>query len=169
MERSPTDSSQQPKWPDLAGRIVSRDGKRHHVLPVRVYFEDTDFSGLVYHASYVRWCERGRSDYLRLLGNDHRDLIAGGGGREPAAFVVRRMALEYKKPARIDEVLEVTTGVKQIGAAHLILDQRIGCGEVEVFEAEVMVVLVSVTGKPLRLSSRLRHAFASDDRSGADD
>ena len=58
---------------------------------VRVYFEDTDFSGLVYHGSYVRWCERGRSDFLRLLGNSHRDLEEGAGEREPAAFVVRRM------------------------------------------------------------------------------
>ena len=55
------------RWPDLAGRI---EGKMH-VLPVRVYYEDTDFSGLVYHGSYVRWCERGRSDFLRLVGNDH--------------------------------------------------------------------------------------------------
>ena len=93
-------------WPDLAGRVVSDADGRRHVLPIRVYFEDTDFSGLVYHGSYVRWCERGRSDFLRLMGNDHQALIAGGAGREPAAFVVRRMHLEYLKPARIDEVLE---------------------------------------------------------------
>ena len=77
------------------------------MLPVRVYFEDTDFSGLVYHASYVRWCERGRSDFLRLLGGDHRRLIDGTGGAEPAAFVVRRMTFDFLKPARIDELLEV--------------------------------------------------------------
>ena len=94
-------------WPDLAGRIVSDADGRRHVLPIRVYFEDTDFSGLVYHGSYVRWCERGRSDFLRLIGNDHRALIDGGAGREPAAFVVRRMQLEFLKPARIDEILEV--------------------------------------------------------------
>ncbi len=82
-------------WPDLAGRIVEDEGGRRHVLPIRVYFEDTDFSGVVYHASYLRWCERGRSDFLRLVGNDHRALIGGAAGREPAAFVVRRMRLEY--------------------------------------------------------------------------
>src|SRR5215472_6605591 len=106
--------SQQPeaRWPDLAGRIVTdAAGRRRHVLPVRVYFEDTDFSGLVYHGSYIRWCERGRSDLLRLIGNDHRALLAGSDGREPAAFVVRRMRLEYLKPARIDDILEVTTRV----------------------------------------------------------
>lgn len=147
-------------WPDLAGRLLERDGRRVHVLPVRVYFEDTDFSGLVYHASYVRWCERGRSDFLRLLGNDHRELIGGGGGREPAAFVVRRMALEYLKPARIDEVLEVETRVKEVGAAHLVLDQRIVRGAATLFEATVTVVLVSVSGKPLRLSSAIRAAMS---------
>ncbi len=129
------------------------------MLPVRVYFEDTDFSGLVYHASYVRWCERGRSDFLRLVGNDHRGLIDGSGGREPAAFVVRRMALEFLKPAGIDEILEVETRVKEVGAAHLVLDQRIGRDGVGLFTAEVMVVLVSVSGKPLRIASALRSAF----------
>jgi len=129
------------------------------VLPIRVYFEDTDFSGLVYHASYVRWCERGRSDFLRLIGNDHKALIEGTGGREPAAFVVRRMALEFLKPARIDEVLEVATRAKETTAATLILDQRIAREGVDLFTAEVTVVLVSVSGKPQRLSAALRGAL----------
>jgi acyl-CoA thioester hydrolase len=146
-------------WPDLAGRIVADGSGRRHVLPVRVYFEDTDFSGLVYHATYLRWCERGRSDFLRLVGNDHRALIDGSGGREPAAFVVRRMALEFLKPARIDEVLEVVTRVKETTAATLVLDQRIVRDDAEIFTAEVMVVLVSVSGKPLRLSAALRGAL----------
>lgn len=148
-------------WPDLAGRLVQREGRRAHVLPVRVYFEDTDFSGLVYHASYVRWCERGRSDFLRLLGNDHRGLIDGSAGREPAAFVVRRMTLEFMRPARIDEVLEVETRVKEVGAAHLVLDQRIGRDGTTLFSAEVMVVLVSVSGKPMRLSQAIRAAMTA--------
>jgi acyl-CoA thioester hydrolase len=148
------------RWPDLAGRIVADpSGQRRHVLPVRVYFEDTDFSGLVYHGSYVRWCERGRSDFLRLIGNDHKALIGGTSGREPAAFAVRRMALEFLKPARIDEVLEVTTRVKETTAATLVLDQRISRDGVELFTAEVTVVLVSVSGKPLRLSAALREAL----------
>ena len=146
-------------WPDLAGRMLRDAAGRRHVLPVRVYFEDTDFSGLVYHGSYVRWCERGRSDFLRLMGNDHQALIAGGAGREPAAFVVRRMRLEYLKPARIDEVLEVTTRVKETTAATLTLDQRISRDGAELFTAEVMVVLVSRAGKPLRLSAALRGAL----------
>ncbi len=148
-------------WPDLAGRLIERDGQRRHILPIRVYFEDTDFSGLVYHASYVRWCERGRSDFLRLVGNDHRQLIDGSGGREPAAFVVRRMSLEYLKPARIDDVLEVMTSVKEMGAASLVLDQRISRSGQTIFEAHVTVVLVSVAGKPLRMAAALRDAFGS--------
>lgn len=157
----PSSAAGERCWPDLSGRVVEAGGRRHHVLPVRVYFEDTDFSGLVYHASYVRWCERGRSDFLRLVGNDHRGLIDGSGGREPAAFVVRRMALEFLKPARIDEILEVETRVQDVGAAHLVLDQRIGRDGVALFTAEVMVVLVSVSGKPLRIASALRSAFGS--------
>jgi acyl-CoA thioester hydrolase len=147
-------------WPHLAGRIETDAAGRRHVLPVRVYFEDTDFSGLVYHGSYVRWCERGRSDFLRLLGNDHRGLIDGEQGREPAAFVVRRLTLDFLKPARIDEVLEVTTRLKDLGAAAMILDQRIHRDGTELFCAEVMVVLVSRSGKVMRLSRVLRDAIA---------
>jgi acyl-CoA thioester hydrolase len=148
------------RWPDLAGRVISdASGQRWHVLPIRVYFEDTDFSGVVYHASYLRWCERGRSDFLRLIGNDHKALMAGGDGREPAAFVVRRMSLEFLKPARIDEVLEVVTRAKATTAATLVLDQRVSRDGVELFTAEVTVVLVSVSGKPLRLSAALREAL----------
>jgi len=155
----PPDEPAPPRWPDLAGRIVEDAGGKRHVLPVRVYFEDTDFSGLVYHATYVRWCERGRSDFLRLLGNDHRALIAGKDGREPAAFVVRRMAMEFLRPAHIDEVLEVTTRSKGSTPVALTLDQRVSRDGRDLFTAEVMVVLVSSSGKPLRLSAALREAL----------
>ena len=144
-------------WPDLAGRLVDAgDGARCHILPVRVYFEDTDFSGLVYHASYVRWCERGRSDYLRLIGSEHRALIEGVADAEPAAFVVRRMRLEFLKPARIDDVLEIETRVIEARGATLNLAQRVLRDGVVLFEAEVLVVLVSVSGKPQRINQRIR-------------
>jgi acyl-CoA thioester hydrolase len=153
-------------WPDIAGRILTdAAGVRRHVLPVRVYFEDTDFSGVVYHGSYVRWCERGRSDFLRLLGNDHRQLMDGGAGGAPAAFVVRKLDIDYLKPARIDDLLEVTTAVKALGAATLTLDQRVRRpepgGAVELMRAEVMVVLVSGGGRVLRLSKLLRNALSA--------
>ncbi len=151
-----SDAQKDRTWPDLAGRLIEDDGGRRHVLPVRVYFEDTDFSGLVYHGSYVRFCERGRSDFLRLLGNDHRALIDGISGREPAAFVVRRMNLEFMRPARIDEVLEVTTRVEDMTAATLVLEQIVTRDGQPLCEAHVTVVLVSQSGRVLRLSQALR-------------
>ncbi len=149
----------QQEWPDLAGRLSTNDGGRVHRLPVRVYFEDTDFSGVVYHASYVRWCERGRSDFLRLLGNDHQALLGGDEGREPSAFVVRRMSLEFLKPSRIDDILEVETRVAETGAASLTLDQTVLRDGKPVFSAEVLVVLISLSGKPQRLSQHIRSAI----------
>jgi acyl-CoA thioester hydrolase len=145
-----------PRWPDLAGRI---EGGRH-ILPVRVYFEDTDFSGLVYHTSYLRWCERGRSDFLRLLGVRHADLIAPGEGAEPAAFVVRRLEIDYLRPARIDDVLEVVTECTEIGGAHILLAQQIRCGAALLCKVAVKVVLVSQSGRPMRLPAAARAAFA---------
>ena len=110
-------------WPDLAGRVVSG----RHVLPIRVYYEDTDFSGNVYHANYLRFCERGRSDCLRILGIHHNELhwhqTRGGMG-----FVVRRMACEFLKPARIDDLLEVETRFVEMAGARMELDQKVRRG-----------------------------------------
>lgn len=148
-------------WPDLAGRLVEDGGVRSHILPIRVYFEDTDFSGLVYHGSYVRWCERGRSDFLRLVGNDHRALIDAQAGKEPAAFVVRRMNLEFLRPARIDELLEVATRVERTTAASLVLAQSVMRDGDVLCEVLVTVVLVSTSGKVLRLSQALRSGLGT--------
>jgi acyl-CoA thioester hydrolase len=150
-----------PAWPDLAGRIIDDQSGRHHVLPVRVYFEDTDFAQVVYHASYVRWCERGRSDFLRLLGTDARRLIDGSDSTEPAAFVVRRMNMEFLRPGRIDDVLQVETRVRELGGASVTLEQAVLRDGVRLFEAVVTLVLVSVSGKPLRLSGVVREAFSA--------
>jgi acyl-CoA thioester hydrolase len=146
-------------WPDLAGRIVDDETGRRHVLPIRVYFEDTDAGGIAYHASFIRWCERGRTDFLRLLGTDSRRLIDGSDSHEPAAFVVRRMNCDFLRPARMDDVLEVETRVKELGGASVTLLQAVTNAGRRVFEAEVTVVLVSVSGKPLRLSTAVRTAF----------
>lgn len=146
-------------WPDLAGRILSDADGQRHVLPVRVYYEDTDAGGLVYHASFIRFAERGRTDFLRLLGTDARKLIDGSESREPAAFVVRRMVCDFPRPARMDDLLEVETRVKEIGGASVVLAQVIKKSDQRVFEADVTVVLVSLAGKPLRLSDAVRGAF----------
>ena len=151
------------EWPDLAGRLVDEgDGRQSHRQAVRVYFEDTDFSGVVYHATYLRWCERGRSDFLRLLGNDHQALLEGKDGT-PAAFVVRRMNLDFKKPARIDDVLEVRTRLAEMSTAVLTLDQTVTRDGMTLFGARVEVVLVSLGGKPQRLSRRLRDVLSPAD------
>lgn len=154
-----TDKSSGSAWPDAAGRLVKSADGQHHVLPVRVYFEDTDAGGVVYHAAYVRFAERGRTDFLRLLGTDARRMIDGSDSREPAAFVVRRMSFEFLRPARMDDLLEVETRVKELGGASVTLLQTILNGEQRICEAEVTVVLVSMAGKPLRLSDRVREAF----------
>jgi len=149
-------------WPDLAGRIVDDADGRRHVLPVRVYFEDTDAGGIAYHASYIRWCERGRTDFLRLLGTDARRLIDGSDSLEPAAFVVRRMICDFLRPSRMDDVLIVETRVKALGGASVTLLQTVLLEGRRVFEAEVTVVLVAVSGKPLRLSQAIKSAFGGE-------
>lgn len=146
-------------WPDIGGRIISDETGARHVLPVRVYFEDTDAGGVVYHASFVRFCERGRTDFLRQLGTDARRMIDGSDSREPAAFVVRRMNMDFLRPGRMDDLLEVETRVKELGGASVTLLQGVSANGRRLFEAEVTVVLVSRSGKPLRLSDRLREAF----------
>jgi acyl-CoA thioester hydrolase len=143
-------------WPDLAGRIERREDADVHVLPVRVYFEDTDFSGLVYHASYVRWIERGRSDFLRLLGVHHHALAQGTADRPPAALAVRRLVLDYLKPARIDDVIVVETRLKALTAATCILDQRVLRDGEALVRAEVTAVLLSLDGRVLRVDRALK-------------
>ena len=142
------------KWPDLAGRI---DGETH-VLPIRVYYEDTDFAGYVYHANYLKFCERGRSDFIRLLGIDHQRLAAAKMG-EPGVFVVRHIEIDYLKPAQVDEVLEVVTRCVHIGGASLVLAQEVRRGEIVVARARVTVVLVSSSGKPQRIGALIRSAL----------
>lgn len=142
------------EWPDLAGRIEGET----HILPVRVYFEDTDFTGLVYHANFLKFCERGRSDFIRLLGIDHQSLANPRQG-DPAVFVVRRIEIDYLKPARIDEVLEVVTRCAEIGGATLVLDQEVRRDGVPLARAKVGVVLVSSAGKPQRLGQLVRDAL----------
>jgi len=148
-------ASESRSWPDLAGRI---EGSRH-VLPVRVYHEDTDFSGLVYHASYIRFCERGRSDFVRLLGIDHEDLISAKESGEPAAFVVRHMEIDYLQPAAIGDVLEVVSECEEIGGATLTLKQEIVRDEKTIVRARVKIVLITRSGKPKRIGALIRSAF----------
>lgn len=148
-------------WPDIAGRILHDAAGQRHVLPVRVYFEDTDAGGIVYHASYVRYCERGRTDFLRLMGTEARAMFDGTESREPSIFVVRRMTMDFIRPAFMDDLLQVETRVRDIGGASLTLQQQVLRNDKRIFEADVTIVLISKSGKPLRLSEGARTAFAA--------
>jgi acyl-CoA thioester hydrolase len=154
-------------WPHLSGKI--RDGR--HVLSVRVYYEDTDFSGVVYHASYLRFMERGRTDYLRLLGIDHRGLFEQAEPEAPGfAFVVRSMQIEFLKPARMDDVLEILTAPAEVKGASIILRQRVVRDRETLVDAQVRVAYVS-GGKARRIPEPLRIAMETDREvqgSGAD-
>jgi acyl-CoA thioester hydrolase len=139
----------------LDGEI--RDGR--HVMSVRVYYEDTDFSGLVYHASYLRFMERGRTNYLRLLGADQRALFQETEKEAPGfAFVVRSMQIEFLKAARMDDVLEVITMPHEVRGASVTLEQRVLRGEEVLIEARVQVAFVS-GGRARRIPEALRSAM----------
>ncbi len=137
-------------WPDLAGR---REGAVH-ILPVRVYYEDTDAGGVVYHANYLKYCERARTECLRLLGI-HQS------GFEDMSFVVRRMVCDFLKPARLDDLAEVETRFLDMGGARLELDQRVMLNGNTLFTARVMVALIDGQGKPRRLPQTLADALKS--------
>jgi acyl-CoA thioester hydrolase len=141
--------------PHLDGEI--RDGGHH--MQVRVYYEDTDFSKLVYHASYLRFMERGRTNYLRLLGANHRALFEETEKESPGfAFVVRSMAIDFFKPAFMDDVLEIITEPTEVKGASITLFQQCKRGDDLVVEARVRVAFVS-GGKAQRIPKQLRLAM----------
>jgi acyl-CoA thioester hydrolase len=144
---------------DLCGHLTAAG----HELRQRVYFEDTDFSGLVYHARYLHFFERGRSDYLRLLGVHHNELAADG-----LAFAVKTMALDFKRPARIDDILTIVTEPGEIGGARIRLRQAIARGETILVTAAVEVALVNAGGKPQRLPLAVRAAFEAQSQPRGD-
>jgi acyl-CoA thioester hydrolase len=139
-------------FPHLAGAF---DGDTHR-LPVRVYYEDTDFSGLVYHASYLRFLERGRTDSLRAAGIDQSALHAEGEG---IVFVVRRMTIDYLLPARMDDVVVVETRNAAVRGASLVIAQRILRGAEVLVTADVLVAAL-VGGRPARIPDGLRAALS---------
>ena len=142
----------------LDGEI--RDGR--HVLAVRVYYEDTDFTGIVYHANYLRYMERGRTNYLRLLGADHRALFEETEKEAPGfAFVVRSMSIDFLKPARMDDVLEIRTEPREVKGASITVHQQIIRGEELLLEADVRVAFVS-GGRARPIPKPLRVAMKAD-------
>jgi acyl-CoA thioester hydrolase len=121
------------------------DGAEHH-LPVRVYYEDTDLSGVVYHANYLRWMERGRTEMLRRVGIDHAASVAAGEG----GYAIAEVTLRYRLPARLDDALVVTTALEQVRAASLLIQQRVSRAGVVLAEADLVAALVAPDGRPRR-------------------
>jgi acyl-CoA thioester hydrolase len=128
-----------------------------HRLPLRVYYEDTDFSGVVYHASYLRFMERGRTELLRATGVDQSVLH---GGEEGLSFAVRRMTIDYLKPARMDDVLTVETRADEIRGASLVMAQRVLRGDEVLVTADVHVAAIS-RGRPARIPDSLRRLLGA--------
>jgi len=142
-------------WPHLSGQL----SKGEHRLPVRVYFEDTDFSGVVYHGAYVRFLERGRSDFLRHLGIGHDQLDKGAHGTS-LAFAVRRMSLDFNAAAGIDDVLEVRTRLARLTGVRVALRQEVRRGATVLVDALVEVVLIDRAGRLARLPTAVHRLFA---------
>ena len=126
----------------LSGEVVDNE----HRLPVRIYYEDTDFTGVVYHGAYVRFFERGRSDFLRCVGIDHAELMA----RESTAFSVTKMTIEFRRAARIDDALLVRTRMTRTAGARLYFDQRVTRGDELLAAAEVEAVCIDPSGRARR-------------------
>jgi acyl-CoA thioester hydrolase len=130
---------------------------REHVLPVRVYYEDTDFTGVVYHAGYLRFLERGRTEFLRAAGVEHRTLL---GAAEPTAFAVTRLTVAFRRAARVDDALAVRTSFDEMRGVRIEASQRISRGEELIAEAQVEVVCIRPDGRPRRPPAELVRRLA---------
>ena len=125
-----------------AGRL---DGREHR-FPVRVYFEDTDPSGVVYHANFLRYMERARTEFLRSVGIDHRAGFTAGEG----VYAVAEARLRYLRPAQLDEALVVVSRVAGVGAASIVIHQRVMRGAVKLVDAELTAAYLTPEGRPRR-------------------
>lgn len=121
-----------------------------HRLTVRVYYEDTDLAGIVYYANYLKFIERGRSEWLRALGVDQAALKEAG-----RVFAVRRIEADYLRPARFDDLLTVETMLAQATAARIVMDQAVRRGEAVLFTARVTLACLDAAGRPVRLPASL--------------
>ena len=125
-------------------------------FPVRVYYEDTDAGGVVYYANYLRFCERARSEWLRVLGIEQQQLIEAGG----PLFVVRSVKAEYLAPARLDDGLSVVSSLHDLRKVSVLFFQRIFCKDKLLFTAEIKIVSVSSkNGRPVSWPDAVRNQF----------
>lgn len=124
-----------------------------HVLPVRIYYEDTDTSGIVYHANYLRYCERGRSDFLRMAGVRHLVMMEG---EHKLVWTLRRISLEYMRPARVDDLLHVRTRYTEMAGARLVGEQEIHKGTDLLCTARIEAAVITMDGRPRRIPADIR-------------
>ena len=127
-----------------------------HRLSVRVYYEDTDLAGIVYYANYLKFIERGRSEWLRALGIDQVELKEAG-----QVFAVRRIEADYLRPARFDDLLVVETTLAQRTAARIVVDQSVRRGDEVLFTARVTLACLDALGRPVRLPRGLADALTA--------
>jgi len=123
---------------------------REHQLPVRIYYEDTDFSGIVYHANYLRYFERGRSDFFRLVGISHTALA-----QADTAFAIIRMELDFKRSARVDDALVVRTTYDRVKGPRLFVSQTITRGDEVICQAQCIAVCITLDGRPRKPTAEM--------------
>jgi len=128
-----------------------------HILPVRIYYEDTDLSGVVYHANYLRYMERGRSEFFRDAGVTKLAMLED---ETPAAWTIRKIEIEYIKPARLDDLLEVRTLCTGMSGARVQIVQKIYLNDMLLTDAKVEACVMSLAGKPLRLPPAIRERLS---------
>lgn len=129
-----------------------------HTIEVRVYYEDTDLAGIVYHANYLKFMERARTDYLRDHGIDQSVMAAGAEG---AYFAVRIMDIGFVAPAKFDDMLQVETMPISASGARGVMDQRVMRGDQVICTARVTVACISASGRPTRFPAQVRQMFQS--------
>ena len=144
-----TEDDHQPMTAEQASALSGELTPFGHRLRARVYFADTDFSGVVYHARYLEFFERGRSDFLRLAGVHHTELMDGKHG-EKIVWVVKRMEVDFRASARIDDILTIDTRTLDISGARIVMGQTIGRGDALLVEARVEAAIIGETRRPRR-------------------
>lgn len=145
-----------PDWTALAPQQGTL-AQGAHWLPVRVFFEDTDAGGIVYHANYLKFMERARSDFARLIGIDQNAMMEGD---DPLGFVVKRIDIDYARPARLDDALVVETRLKVLKGASMESLQIVRRGDEIMTQATVRIACLDRNGRARRFPDAVRHAFA---------
>ena len=124
-----------------------------HTCEYRVYYEDTDAGGIMYHGRYINWCERARAEYLRDIGLQSSTIFEVTG----VIFVVRHLEADYLKPAKLDQLLRVETSLKELKNSSFILNQSIFCQDSVLFSMTVTIVCIDGNGRPVRIPDMVRH------------